>query len=83
MSASPVEIVRIYNLLGEGFVVELSEGNTHSLYDRRGLQHRILERKRAGLDTREEERALAQINSFGPYHELFEFAPDQPDRRSS
>lgn len=80
MKETQIEILRIYNLLGEGFVVELSENNETYLYDRRGLQHRILTRKKQGLDTREEERALAQINSFGPYHELAEFAPGQSGR---
>ena len=72
---SQVEVLRIYNIMGEGFVVELREDNETQLYDRQGLQHRILARKKEGIDTQEEERALAQINSFGPYYGLSEIAP--------
>ena len=74
--SSQVEILSLYNIMGEGFVVELRENNETQLYDRQGLQHRILARKKQGLDTQEEERALAQINSFGPYFGLSEIAPN-------
>ncbi len=70
-----IEILSLYNIMGEGFVVELRENNETYLYDRQGLQHRILDRKKNGIDTHEEERALAQINSFGPHYGLTEIAP--------
>jgi len=77
MTDSQVEILSLYNIMGEGFVVELRENEETYLYDRQGLQYRILDRKKQGIDTREEERALAQINSFGPCYSLSEIYPDQ------
>lgn len=56
----------IYNLPGEGFVVELHHGNATYLFDKQGLQHRILEKKEKGLDATAEETALQRINSFNP-----------------
>ena len=56
----------IYSLPGEGFVVELHFANSTHMFDRQGLQHRIIEKKNLGLDASVEEKALAQINSFGP-----------------
>lgn len=57
---------RLYSLPGEGLVAELREGSRSLLFDRQGLQHRILERKKQGLDTSAEERALAQLNAYSP-----------------
>lgn len=60
-----VEMKAIYNLPGEGLVVELSEDEAPSLlYTRQGLQYRIVERKKTGIDTQTEEQALAQMNSL-------------------
>ncbi len=56
----------IYNLPGEGFVVELRHGTATYLFDKQGLQHRILEKKQRGLDASVEETALLQISSFSP-----------------
>ena len=61
-----VELGGIYSLPGEGFVVELHFANATHMFDRQGLQHRIIEKKQRGLDSSVEETALAQINSFGP-----------------
>ncbi len=61
-----VELGGIYNIPGEGFVVELQLSNTTYLFDRQGLQHRIIEKKQKGYDATVEETALAQINNFGP-----------------
>ncbi len=74
MGKNTLEILSIYNIMGEGFVVEMLEGEETKLFDRQGLQHRIIERGRLGLDTSKEERALAQINSFGPYYGLSEIS---------
>lgn len=69
-----VELLGIYNIMGEGLVVELLEHDCAALYDRRGLQYRIIQRKKSGLDTQVEERALRQINSFSSLAELSEFS---------
>lgn len=60
------ELGSIYNLPGEGFVVELHQANSIYLFDKQGLQHRILEKKRQGLDSSVEEAALLRINNFIP-----------------
>ena len=67
-----VELLGIYNIMGEGLVVELLENDSAALYDKRGLQYRIIERKKNGLDTQVEERALQQINSFSTLVEYSE-----------
>lgn len=72
--ADAVELLGIYNIMGEGLVVELLEHDRASLYDRRGLQYRIIERKKSALDTQVEERALRQINSFSSLVEFSEFS---------
>ena len=61
-----VELGGIYNIPGEGFVVELHFETTTHMFDKQGLQHRIIEKKQKGLDASVEETALAQINNFGP-----------------
>ncbi len=60
------ELGGIYNIPGEGFVVELHLSSTTYLFDKQGLQHRIIEKKQKGYDASVEETALAQINNFGP-----------------
>jgi hypothetical protein len=69
-----VELLGIYNIMGEGLVVELLEDDTAALYDKRGLQYRIIERKKQGRDTQVEERALQQVNSFSTLAEFSEFS---------
>lgn len=69
-----VELLGIYNIMGEGLVVELLEHDLAALYDRRGLQYRIIQRKKEGKDTQVEERALRQINSFSSLVEFSEFS---------
>ena len=61
-----VELGGIYSLPGEGFVVELYIGNSGHMFDRQGLQYRIIEKKQRGLDATVEERALTQINNLEP-----------------
>jgi hypothetical protein len=70
----PVELLGIYNIMGEGLVVELLENDTAALYDKRGLQYRIVERTKNGQDTQVEERALQQINSFKTLVDFSEFS---------
>jgi len=72
--ADAVELLGIYNIMGEGLVVELLEHDSAALYDRRGLQYRIIQRKKEGKDTQVEERALRQINSFSSLVEFSEFS---------
>lgn len=60
------ELGDIYKLPGEGFVVELVLDDTTCLFDKQGLQHRIIEKKRLGLDALAEETALSKINNFAP-----------------
>ncbi len=67
-----VEIGGIYSLPGEGFVVELQFDNSTHMFDKQGLQHRIIEKKQKGIDASVEEKALAQINSFGPEFEQWQ-----------
>ena len=69
-----VVLVGIYNIMGEGLVAELDDGNQGALYDKRGLQYRIIERKKAGIDTQVEERALRQINSVTSLADFTEFS---------
>ncbi|WP_424947254.1 hypothetical protein [Candidatus Spongiihabitans sp.] len=64
--SAKVELGGIYNIPGEGFVVELQMPDTTYLFDKQGLQHRIIEKKQKGYDATVEETALAQINNFGP-----------------
>lgn len=71
---SVVELLGIYNIMGEGLIVELLENNQAALYDRRGLQYRIIERKKQGYDTQVEDRALRQLNSFSTLAEYSEFS---------
>lgn len=61
-----VELGGIYNIPGEGFVVELQMSDGTYLFDKQGLQHRIIKKKQQGYDATVEETALAQINNFGP-----------------
>lgn len=65
-SASKSRLVGIFSMPGEGLVVELGFEEGTALYDRQGLQYRIIKRKREGLDTSTEEIALSQINNFSP-----------------
>ncbi len=38
-SKQVVELIGIYNIMGEGLVVELLDSEQAALYDRRGLQY--------------------------------------------
>lgn len=51
-----------YDALGEGVLAAFRCGANTLLYDRQGLQHRIVSRRESGFDTNVEERALAQMN---------------------
>jgi hypothetical protein len=60
-----VEFTGLFNLPGEGLVAELKYAGQAMLFDRQGLQSRILDLKQKGLDTSVEESALARINALG------------------
>lgn len=65
-SGEKTRLVGIFSMPGEGLVVELGLESGTALYDRQGLQFRILQRKGQGLDTSTEENALSQMNSYSP-----------------
>lgn len=59
-----VRLGEIFQIPGEGFVVELYiDGDVH-LFDKQGLQYRILQKKQQGLNCGVEESALIQLNNF-------------------
>lgn len=62
------EFLNIYGLPGDGLVAELKIGAQHQLFDRQGLQHRIVTGKKQAVDTSAEETALAQINALSRPH---------------
>ena len=59
------EFSGLYSLPGEGFVAQIRYGAATRLYDRQGLQHLILHRKKIGVDIQALEKALARIDSLG------------------
>lgn len=66
-----IRLVGIFSMPGEGLVVELGMKQGTALYDRQGLQHRIIQRKQDGFDTTVEENALSQINSYSPVFDVW------------
>ncbi len=60
----------IYNIPGEGFVVELKIADTSHLFDKRGLQYRIIKKQQQGYDATVEQTALAQINNLRPVFDV-------------
>jgi len=59
---SEIEFEAFYDAMGEGVLASFIDGGESKLFDRQGLQHIIVERKREGKDTSVEEKALAQMN---------------------
>ncbi len=68
--SAEVELGGIYNIPGEGFVVELKILDAAYLFDKQGLQYRIIEKKQKGYASTVEEMALTQINNFEPVFDL-------------
>ena len=64
-------LVGIFSMPGEGLVVELGFADSTALYDKQGLQYRIIHRKQQGLDTSIEEKALSQINSYAAVFDVW------------
>ncbi len=59
-----VEFSGLYAVAGEGPVVALRGANGTMLFDKQGLQHRILEKRKIGQNTEGEEQALARLNQI-------------------
>ncbi len=59
-----VEFSGLYVIPGEGTVVALSDSTETMLFDKQGLQHRILERRAQGENTEGEEHALLRLNQL-------------------
>jgi len=53
----------MYIVPGEGTVVALRNSDGTQLYDKQGLEWRILDKQRKGMDSRVEEQALLRIRS--------------------
>ncbi len=56
---------QVYRMPGEGLIAEFRGADDTQLYDVDGLKYRVLKRRSQGLDTSEEERALAVLGSLG------------------
>ena len=61
-----IELGGFYTIPGGGFVVELHQAGNSFLFDKQGLQYRIVQKRQHGLDSSVEEQALLQINNFSP-----------------
>jgi len=59
-----VEFSGLYAVPGEGAVVALTGSAGTLLFDKRGLQHRILTKKASGENTDGEEYALSRLNQL-------------------
>ncbi|MBX2868353.1 MAG: hypothetical protein KTR18_06735 [Acidiferrobacterales bacterium] len=69
-STEKTRLVGIFSMPGEGLVVELGSESGTALYDKQGLQYRIIQRQQAGMDTSTEEIALGQMNNFSPVFDV-------------
>lgn len=60
-----VQFSALYVVPGEGVVAALEDsGGGSMLFDKQGLQHRIIEKKNKGENTEGEELALARLNQY-------------------
>ena len=59
--------LNFYNLPGEGIVAEFDNGMESVLFDVKGLQYRIIENKKQGLDTSNEENILSKMKGLHPH----------------
>jgi len=64
MSTNRRDLPRVYNIPGEGLVCELYSNGQPLLFDRLGLESRIVQRRKTGLDTAAEEQALQLLNEM-------------------
>lgn len=59
---SSIEFEGFYDAMGEGVLASFLDEGVSKIFDRQGLQYRIVERKKDGFDTSVEETALTQMN---------------------
>jgi hypothetical protein len=59
-----LQFTQLYRMPGEGLIAEFIEKDQTRLYDIEGLRYRVLKRRAAGLDTSEEDKALAIMSSI-------------------
>ena len=59
-----VEFIGLYVIPGEGTVAALRESAETQLFDRQGLEWKIVDKKKTGGNTEVEEQALAQIRQI-------------------
>lgn len=59
---SSVEFEGFYDAMGEGVLASFLDEGVSKIFDRQGLQYRIVERKKEGFDTSVEETALTHMN---------------------
>jgi hypothetical protein len=64
MSTNRRDLPRVYNIPGEGLVCEIYCNGQPLLFDRVGLESRIVQRRKTGLDTATEEQALQLLNEM-------------------
>lgn len=64
LTLMPLKFTCLYNLPGEGLVAAFDEDGETLLFDRQGLQYRIVTKKANEQDAAVEEQALAQMNSL-------------------
>ncbi|GJL81776.1 MAG: hypothetical protein DHS20C01_14100 [marine bacterium B5-7] len=62
---SKLQFSQIYRMPGEGLIAEFRQGHETMLFDIEGLQFRVLKRRSAGMDTSEEDKALAMLSNLG------------------
>lgn len=62
MQPDTVEFIGLYLIPGEGTIAALREASQTKLYDKRGLEWKIVEKKKIGVDTSVEEKALSLVN---------------------
>ena len=59
------KFTQVYQMPGEGLIVEFRRGDETLLFGLDGLQYRLMELRARGADTKEEEKALAILNNLG------------------
>jgi hypothetical protein len=64
MNNKPDKFTGIFNFPGEGFLAQINVDGTSTLFDIKGLQYLILNRKKIGKKTESLELALRRIRSL-------------------
>ncbi len=60
-STDGVQFIGLYVIPGEGTVAAIRVNAETQLFDKQGLEWKIVEKKKIGADTSVEEQALAQV----------------------